>query len=336
MKRIRAATAGKSLTLMLKADAYNHGATAVAKVCASEAERFGVATPKEGMALREAGIKLPIDVFSSAPRDMANIVSAGLTPVVHSFETAAEMRSCRGAEAEVKLDTGMHRTGFRTPSEAEMAGRMLSDYGVKVRALVTHFASKETAAGQLARFRFLKEVFEHAYGAECSCEAAASDGLEQGYVLDGVRIGRSLYAGAMRVISEVASVNRLRQGETAGYNGIYVAKRDTATAVIEGGYADGIRRDYRGAEVVAAGGERMEIAAVCMDVFIAANAPASLRAGDKVEVFGEDTLDSFLGVSDANIYEIYTSFKGRTERKYITDGKTRDTESDTFPPRKTF
>ena len=124
--------------------------------------------------------------------------------------------------------------------------------------------------------------------------------------------------------------------KTAGYGGIYVAPRDTATAVVEGGYADGIRRDYRGAEVVAAGGERMEIAAVCMDAFIAANAPVSLKPGDKVEVFGEDTLDSFLDVSDANVYEIYTSFKGRTERKYITDGKIRDTESDTFPPRTLF
>lgn len=321
---------------MLKADAYNHGATAVAKACSTQADRYGVATPKEGSALRKAGVKLPIDVFSPAPTDIADIVSAGLTPVVHSFETVAGMRFCRGAEAEVKLDTGMHRMGFKTPSEAEMAARMLSDYGIRVRALVTHFASKETSAGQVARFKFLKEVFEHAYGAECKCEAAASDGLEQGYLLDGVRIGRSLYAGAMRVVSEVAAVNRLRRGEMAGYGGIYVAPRDTATAVVEGGYADGIRRDYRGAEVVAAGGERMEIAAVCMDAFIAANAPVSLKPGDKVEVFGEDTLDSFLDVSDANVYEIYTSFKGRTERKYITDGKIRDTESDTFPPRTLF
>ena len=310
--KIRERVKDRTLTLMVKADAYNHGAERVAAVSEPLADRFGVAAPSEGAALRRSGIAKPIDVFSPLPSQICGIVECNMTPVIHSFETLGALSACRGAEVEVKFDTGMHRMGFKTPAEVETAARMLNAYGVRVRALITHFASRETEKEQLARFKFMKETFEHAYGSECRGEAAASDGMKDGFLLDGVRVGRLLYDGAMTVTSEVLAVSRVCAG-----------------AVVSGGYADGVLRDYCGAEIEA-NGSGMNIAAVCMDVSVAVNASERIKAGDKVKVFGLFNRESFLKVSRANIYEIYTSFKGRTERKYIPDGKIPDTPSDAF------
>lgn len=327
--KIRERVKDRTLTLMVKADAYNHGAERVAAVSEPLADRFGVAAPSEGAALRRSGIAKPIDVFSPLPSQICGIVECNMTPVIHSFETLGALSACRGAEVEVKFDTGMHRMGFKTPAEVETAARMLNAYGVRVRALITHFASRETEKEQLARFKFMKETFEHAYGSECRGEAAASDGMKDGFLLDGVRVGRLLYDGAMTVTSEVLAVSRVCAGDRIGYGGLFAAERDTFAAVVSGGYADGVRRDYCGAEIEA-NGSGMNIAAVCMDVSVAVNASERIKAGDKVKVFGLFNRESFLKVSRANIYEIYTSFKGRTERKYIPDGKIPDTSSDAF------
>lgn len=45
---------------VIKADAYGHGAVAVAKALASEADGFAVACIEEALELRAAGIRAPI------------------------------------------------------------------------------------------------------------------------------------------------------------------------------------------------------------------------------------------------------------------------------------
>src|SRR5699024_10169933 len=142
-------------------------------------------------------------------------------------------------------------------------------------------------------------------------EYAASDGIIRCFGGDGYRIGRLLYSGAMNVYGTVLAKGYLKKGESAGYNGIYTAPFDTVTAIVSGGYYDGVRRDYHGAKLHFKG-NTMTIAAVCMDVTIVAEVPPELKVGDTVRLFDGN---SEMGVGDANIYETMTSFKGRTRRK---------------------
>ena len=55
-----------------------------------------------------------------------------------------------------------------------------------------------------------------------------------------------------------------------------------------------------------------------MDVTIVAEVPAELKVGDTVRLFDGN---SEMGVGDANVYETMTSFKGRTRRKYLSNGQ---------------
>ncbi len=307
----------------------------MARATESVIDRFGVATIAEGLELRRAGITAPVTVYSPAPRDIPGIAENGFVPVVHSAETLRAACSSRAKVADVKLDTGMHRMGFQTAGETREAAEALKRAGVKARSVITHFASPGTEKEQYARYRFLKDVFDSGYGAVCAAETSASDGTADGYILDGVRIGRAAYDGAMRVTGRVISVKNVRRGEKVGYNGSYTAPEDTRLAVVSGGYADGVRRDYAGA-VVTACGSAMTIAAVCMDVFMASGAPLNLVPGDETEVFSAANRDSLIAVSHANIYEIYTSFKGRTERKYIYENEIESSPKDNFAPENRF
>lgn len=45
--------------VMVKADAYGHGMTAVARALEGTADRFGVATPEEGVELRKTAFQRP-------------------------------------------------------------------------------------------------------------------------------------------------------------------------------------------------------------------------------------------------------------------------------------
>src|SRR5580765_6135087 len=65
--------AGRPLYAVVKADAYGHGAAAVARRLADEgADRFAVANTEEGVALRRAGIGGEILLLSHAePSDLS-------------------------------------------------------------------------------------------------------------------------------------------------------------------------------------------------------------------------------------------------------------------------
>src|SRR5207302_9261473 len=50
----------------------------------------------------------------------------------------------------------------------------------------------------------------------------------------------------MRLESSVIAVRRVARGERVGYGGAWVAKRDSAIAVIAAGYGDGLHRSLGG------------------------------------------------------------------------------------------
>ena len=70
---------------VVKADAYGHGATQVAKKLKDKADFFAVATAREGMELRENGIENPILVLSyCAPAEYDLILKYGITPTEYA------------------------------------------------------------------------------------------------------------------------------------------------------------------------------------------------------------------------------------------------------------
>src|SRR3972149_10732720 len=120
LRQVRAKVGAQVKILsMVKANAYGHGAPAVARVLAEEgSDAFGVATLEEGLELRQAGIRSPILVVAGIyVEQLDQFFENNLTPVVHDLECLRRLENAvqaRGATLNVhlKIDTGMGRIGF--------------------------------------------------------------------------------------------------------------------------------------------------------------------------------------------------------------------------------
>ena len=108
---------GANAVAVVKADAYGHGAVAVAQALESTVDAFAVACIEEALALREAGIQAPIlllEGFFSAS-ELNDIVQQRFWICVHnSWQLSQLARVPESAALQVwlKMDTGMHRLGF--------------------------------------------------------------------------------------------------------------------------------------------------------------------------------------------------------------------------------
>jgi alanine racemase len=123
LRRIRAKMpAGTKIMFVVKANAYGHDAALCARAAekARAADWLGVSSVEEGIALRDAGVRLPVLILGSLYpfESVLAAVAHDLTPVVASLEAAKRLvevavKLQRRVDCHVKVDTGMGRIGSR-------------------------------------------------------------------------------------------------------------------------------------------------------------------------------------------------------------------------------
>ncbi len=285
---------------VLKADAYGHGAPAVARTLErAGAEGFCVALLEEAIELREAGIARPILVMGGYYAGAhAEVVARGLVPVVYDlsqiegFARLVRSGSVAGPiDVHLKVDTGMARLGIRPRDLAAFAQGLARFPEVRVHGLMTHLAcadapGPEETTEQMVRFDdATAELLRH--GVRPSVRHAAnSAALARGQgLLDAVRPGVALFGvdplqeerpgdnassplrPVMRVRSEVIDVREIEPGDPVGYGALWRAARRSRIATIPMGYADGLSRQLSNRGHVLVRGKRAPIVgAVSMDM----------------------------------------------------------------------
>jgi alanine racemase len=338
---------------VLKADAYGHGAKAVARTL----ERAGsagvcVALVEEGIELREAGLLLPILIMGGYyERAWSELVEHQLTPVLSRADQivslAEEVRE-RGAPpfpVHVKIDTGMARLGVPATELAAFAARLVQQPELRLDAVMTHFASAESdpefVALQLELFDAGTAVLEHA-GLEVRRRHAANTAALLAHPrarLDLVRPGIGLFGMApgvsgsanlepvMRVRSEIIALRTLAPGASVGYGALFRAQRESRIATMPMGYGDGFSRalSNRG-QVLIRGRRAPVIGAVSMDLTsIDVTDIPGAEIGDEVVVLGaqrgplgEDrlTAEEIAAVTGTIAWEVLTAVSRRVPRFY--------------------
>jgi len=152
------------LCAVVKANGYGHGAVEVARAAvAAGATRLAVAQVAEGVALREAGLAVPIWVLSEPdPAEMATAVAAVLEPAVYSptaidAAVAAEAAAAgadggawgggTGLTVHLKIDTGMHRVGAAPDDAVALARRIVEAApGLRLGSVWTHLACADAVS----------------------------------------------------------------------------------------------------------------------------------------------------------------------------------------------
>lgn len=309
---------------VLKADAYGHGAPAVARTL----ERAGitglcVALLEEAVELRAAGIRVPILVmggYYGTRRDgLDELLANDLVPVVYDAgqieRIAAFARFEANAQVPVhlKVDTGMGRLGASARELSSVLEALQRHPEVRLEGLMTHFACAdapelETTRAQLHAFTAIAQRAAEAGLSPRIKHAANSAALLRlpEARLDVVRPGIALFgydssaaaeggratAGelkpVMRVRSEVVAVREIGAGERIGYGHTWQAERPSLIATVPMGYADGLSRllSNRGHGLVR--GRRAPIAGtISMDMTMldVTDIPGA-RLGDEVVFLG--------------------------------------------------
>ena len=107
------------MMVMVKAFGYGNGGFEIAKLLEHhKVDYLGVAFADEGIALKTAGIKLPIMVLNPETSSFLAIIQNQLEPEIYSlkglraFLKIAEQKKLHHFPIHIKLDTGMHRLGF--------------------------------------------------------------------------------------------------------------------------------------------------------------------------------------------------------------------------------
>jgi len=338
---------------VVKANAYGHGAVQVTGALEQAGVTWlAVADIEEGIELREAGARARILIFGAlSVSDLDGVFTHDLTPTVASpgagraLELAAAARGIR-VRYHLKIDTGMHRLGFRHQNLASTAVDLLSSSHLELEAVYTHFATADQPEHPL--FEQQRLDFEKACGViqalggrpryRHAANSAATlrdsrvwyDFVRPGLLLHGV-VPPPLHSTmqlqpVMSLTSRVVAVKGLRAGETVGYGARYCSNRPATLAIVPAGYADGLDRRLEGRGQVLIGGRRAPIVgAVSMDMLtVDVTDLDEVNPGDPVVFLGSQgtasaqTLDAReMAASIESIpYEVLCRLGARVHRIY--------------------
>jgi alanine racemase len=253
---LKSALGTSQFMAVVKADAYGHGAVPVAQHVEPMVDAFAVAFTEEAVTLRAAGIHKPILILEG-PHSAHDILLAEeqeLWPALHAPHQVEWCLAHRSALPHVwiKIDTGMHRLGLN-PQELATVQHSLMQKGCTQLTLMSHLASAEMPESALteSQLSLWRNIVSSWPTGVSLCNSAAS---RLGLATEGdwARVGYAMYGGlvddmagnadlkpAMRFETTILALRQISAGESVGYGGRWVARRDSVIATLPVGYGDG-------------------------------------------------------------------------------------------------
>ena len=349
---------GVTICAVVKADGYGHGAVECALALEAEGARWlGVTEAAEGIALRDAGVKVRVLLMTGIWKGEEDaIVARNLTPTIwepwhiETLQRAAEKRP-GVLPVHLKLDTGMNRLGASPAALPHLCEMLLASNHLALEGVSTHFASAEVldaedAVRQMRRFEEGLAVLR-SYGFRPSLvhmgNSAAMTARPDTWKTM-VRPGIALYGYSLAftrggepatvtplplrpVLSwktRVLTVKEVAAGQAIGYMGTFVTKAQSRIAVLPVGYADGYPRLLSNRARVIVGGEYAAVVGrVSMDLTIVdVSHIRSVAVGDEVVLIGSSGGKNVDAVELARLcesvpYEILCGLSQRVPRVYV-------------------
>jgi alanine racemase len=334
---------------VVKANAYGHGAPAVAIALQEAGARIlACADIEEAVVLRQAGVTTEILIFGAlGVSDVDGVFEHKLTPTIstpgagRSLQAAAARHDAR-LRCHLKIDTGMNRLGFRHDNLELTLPELIASRNLEIVAVYTHFATADDP--DLPLFQTQRERFEQVLarlpqlGITPRLRHAANSAatLRDSRVwYDLVRPGLLMFGvippplastiplkPVLSLRSRVVAVKGVRVGETVGYGAHWTAPKPGRIAVVPAGYADGLDRRMAGTCSVLIRGTRAPIVgAVNMDMITVDVSDVKVDTGDEVVIIGpqgDDRIEvrEIAATIGTNPYEVLCRVGTRIERIY--------------------
>ena len=330
---------------MVKANAYGHGMIEVANALADSAPAFGVACIEEALALRKANIKQPI-LLLEGPHSADEIGIAEKHGFWLMLENHNQLQAILSAHLSnpisvwLKLDTGMHRLGFK-PEDLQHIYKQLSDSANVADDIVlaTHFACADDLESdftdrQLQCFNSAIDTLDFPAPTSLANSAAIlgwpsiEDNWQRpGYMLYGASPFSKPQKNAdqlqqvMHFQSAVISIRNISAGESVGYTANWTAQRNSIIATVAVGYGDGYPRHAPNGTPVLIDGIRCPLVGrVSMDMITVdiTDLNTDIKIGTDVTLWGPALSVTEVAMHCGTIgYELLTRMPARVPRIYI-------------------
>lgn len=336
---------GCSVIAVLKCDAYGLGLVPCARILEDmpQVGMFAVAHAAEGIALRAAGIGKGILVMApSLPGQWKTAVEAGLTLTVGNLGIIPALAGLgMPVHIQIKLETGLNRTGFTAPELPVLVDELRSaGSAVIVDGAYSHFSSG--CDSTLCRLQYEAFISGTEYLRQAGItipmrHISASESSENfpEYNLDAVRLGRRLFMDnpvprgnideVMELKTHILDIRSRSAGDIIGYGGTLTAGNGCIIADIGVGYGDGLPTALaKHGGTVLIGGKRCSIVYICMDQTLVDVTDVECAVGDIVTIFGTDEHGNTLtSQAQALVYggnegcSITAALSPRVYREYI-------------------
>jgi alanine racemase len=338
---------------VVKANAYGHGAIETSRTLIQHGvTRLAVFSTEEGMALRQAGITVPIVVLGPVFQEQfGDIFASQLTPVVSDPSVLTALSQAAASREVVcsihlKIETGMGRLGL---TQAELDALISSHTfppALQLEGLMSHLADSDgltpdATEEQISRFkRAIKVVVEGGFripvihlsnsGGAVRFPSAHFSLVRPGIMLYGYHTLPSTVRPpdlkpVLALKTHIAQLRTIRSGGTVSYNQTFTAKRPTQIAILPIGYANGLSRRLSNRGSVLIRGQRAPIAGlVCMDmVMVDVTEIPGTAVGDETILIGrqgndEITASEIAKWTDTIPYEVLCAISPKIPRLYLS------------------
>lgn len=293
---------------VVKADAYGHRVANLLPILSQSVDCLAVAMREEADAIRASHCHLPILLLEGlfSPSEYADAAKAGYWITIGNRAQLEMLQKANlkiATEIFVKVDTGMHRLGFKPQEVPEILTQLNRIESVAKITLMTHFATSDERDSPLfkAQIERMKPLQALGYPLSMANSAAILTASQTHYDL--VRMGISLYGispidettGAdfalqpvMQLESKIIHTMEIDAGESVGYGAKFIAPQSMPIGVIACGYADGYPREISSeAYVLVAGFKAPIVGRPAMDMMMIDLSVVPSHAWEQpVEIFG--------------------------------------------------
>ncbi|BCV39323.1 alanine racemase [Shewanella algae] len=306
LARLREIAPASKVIAVVKANGYGHGSLNVAKSL-SCADGFGLARLEEALELRAGGVTAKLLLLEGFFRstELPLLVEHDIDTVVHhksQLQMLEQAKLDKPVTVWLKVDSGMHRLGFRSDEFSEVYQRLLDCPQVaKPINLMTHFAcadepDNDYTRKQLEHFNQLTAGLDGDRSLANSAGALYWPSSQQNWIRPGIALyGVSPVVGdrgtnhdlqpAMSLVSQLIAVREHKAGESVGYGSFWRSSRDTRLGVVAIGYGDGYPRNAPEGTPVLINGRRVPVVGrVSMDMLTVDLGP------DARDAVGDDAL----------------------------------------------
>lgn len=344
------------LMVVVKADAYGHGAVPVVKHLKTlGVSYFAVAFLDEAIELRQEGIQEPILVLGYTPESAIETAYKYNVDITIFAKEAVDQIHLIGnnlrkkMNVHIKVDTGMGRLGIFPNDLKSFINYLQKTPWIKLEGINTHFATADEKDKTFTLKQYDKfiqainqlEIIKDIPFIHVSNSAAMIDLPNLNQTMS--RLGISLYGQlpsndvnllanelkpVMSIKTKVVYIKKIIPGETVSYGATFTAKRDTLVATLPIGYADGLTRKLSNKGHVLVHGKRAPIiGTVCMDqTMIDITDIPMTNVGDEVVIYGFQgnqyvSFDENAQLLDTINYELLTLLSKRIPRVYRKNGE---------------